>query len=63
MRRALAVLAPLVAAGCSDPTIAIAIDWSAHLGLRDQVTEVRVTVNTLTNLAWAWLRDGYVDDA
>jgi len=63
MRRALAVLAPLVAAGCSDPTIAIAIDWSAHLGLRDQVTEVRVTVNTLTNQACATLRDGDVDDA
>jgi hypothetical protein len=63
MRRALLVLAPLLAAGCSDPTITIAIDWSPHPGLRDQVTEVRVTVNTLTDQACATLRDGDVDDA
>ncbi len=63
MRRALATLGPIVLGACSDPTLAITIDWSQHPGLRDQVTEVRVTVNTLTNQACATLRDGDVDDA
>lgn len=49
MRRALAVLAPLVAAGCSDPTIAIAIDWTRYPALDPNVTELRITVNTLTD--------------
>ncbi len=63
MRRALAAVSPIVLVACSDPTIAVTIDWSRHAALSGKVTELRVTVNTLADHTCAALRDGDVDDA
>lgn len=60
MRGAFAILGLCTLGACTDPTITIAIDWSRHPALDGKVTELRVTVNTLTDQPCAALVRGDV---